>query len=219
MEVETLASLDSPHISHIYHFGEVDGTPYISTQLFRDGDLSDYIKSHGPLPELLAVTIASQVASALQDAHDSGIVHRDVKPSNVLLRQEVEPFAYLCDFRARGRPTCPWPSSRDTGSRAPVSCVTLWWTFTRGGHDRRPRRFWAQGATSPRYVARHRRSLPPPQAQRRPLFVPLLLALMLVGIVAVGAVLLGHGSADSSTPAKAGSSPRRAVRRPGSSGT
>ena len=97
-EAEILATLDSPHIIHIYDYGDVEGTPYISTQLIRGGDLSDYIRDNGPLTVPLALEIAAQVASGLEDAHSSDIIHRDVKPSNVLLRQETEPFVYLCDF-------------------------------------------------------------------------------------------------------------------------
>lgn len=98
-EAGILASLDSPHIITIFAHGEHDGCLFIATQYVAGGDLADAIRAHGPVPLRVAARIGAQLASALGDAHRAGVVHRDIKPHNVLLRQvSDDPFAYLCDF-------------------------------------------------------------------------------------------------------------------------
>jgi len=98
-EAAILARLDSPHIVHVYDHGETDGRLWIATQLVTGGDLERVLRERGPLAPRAALAVARQVAEALAAAHDGGVVHRDVKPSNVLLRQGTgHPHAYLCDF-------------------------------------------------------------------------------------------------------------------------
>lgn len=99
-EAEVLASLDSPHVIAIFDHGVSDGTPYLVTQLVRGGDLEALVRARGPLPAELAVPVVAQVAGALDDAHRAGVLHRDIKPGNVLLRDPDDRplFAYLCDF-------------------------------------------------------------------------------------------------------------------------
>ena len=99
-EAATLARLDSPHIVYILEYGEQDGCPYLVTQLVPGGDLRQYLDEHGPLPPRQAADVMEQVAAGLEEAHSQGVVHRDLKSANVLLR--VLPggqlHAYLCDF-------------------------------------------------------------------------------------------------------------------------
>lgn len=99
-EAETLARLDSPHVTTIFDHGDVDGVPYLAMQYVAGGDLGTQLKQRGPVPVALAAAICAQVAEALQDAHAAGVVHRDVKPANVLVRDAdaAEPFVYLGDF-------------------------------------------------------------------------------------------------------------------------
>ncbi len=99
-EAALLARLDSPHVIGIFDYGEHDGCPYLATQYVGGGDLGALLAARGPMPPTLAARVCAQVADALVDAHAAGVVHRDVKPSNVLLRDpdSVEPHAYLCDF-------------------------------------------------------------------------------------------------------------------------
>lgn len=92
-EAEVLARLDSPHIVQIYDHGAHEGSLYLAMQLVQGPNLAEV----GVLPPARALRITDQVAQALGDGHAAGIVHRDVKPSNVLLRAEQD-FAYLCDF-------------------------------------------------------------------------------------------------------------------------
>ncbi|TPG37166.1 serine/threonine-protein kinase PknD [Mycolicibacterium hodleri] len=95
-ECEAVAQLTEPHIIPIHDFGDVDGRLFLNMRLVDGRDLRTLIKQEGALPPMRAVAIIVQVAGALQAAHDVGLVHRDVKPSNILVC--VNDFAYLIDF-------------------------------------------------------------------------------------------------------------------------
>jgi serine/threonine-protein kinase len=99
-EAAAAAQLNNPHVIPIHQYGEIGGRLYVDMRLVEGRDLQEVL-SEGPLEPARAVRIIEQVAKALQAAHKIGLVHRDVKPSNVLLDQED--FAYLIDFGiARG---------------------------------------------------------------------------------------------------------------------
>ncbi|MGK2853697.1 MAG: serine/threonine-protein kinase [Microbacteriaceae bacterium] len=94
-EAQMAASLDEPHIVPIHDFGEIDGRLYVTMRLI-DGKTVHELLENGPLPPQRAVGITEQIAAALHAAHRVGLVHRDVKPSNILVTDED--FAYLIDF-------------------------------------------------------------------------------------------------------------------------
>ncbi|WP_162137495.1 MULTISPECIES: protein kinase domain-containing protein [Frankia] len=98
-EVRPLGDGHHPHILPIYAAGEQDGFLYLAMPLL-DGDLDEAIVSRGPFSPTLAAHIAVQVARALQAAHERGVVHRDVKPANVLIDKmdAAFPHAWLADF-------------------------------------------------------------------------------------------------------------------------
>ena len=99
-EAEAAAQLNSPHIIPIHDYGEIDGRLFVNMRLVEGRDLQEVL-ADGPLEPGRAVRIIEQVAKALHAAHKIGLVHRDVKPSNILL--DDDDFAYLIDFGiARG---------------------------------------------------------------------------------------------------------------------
>ncbi|MBX3080343.1 MAG: protein kinase [Anaerolineae bacterium] len=95
-EVEIIASLQHPHILPVYDFGEHDGMPYVVMAYLTGGTLADYMVHHGSLNLTDVNRLVKQIADALDYAHKKGIIHRDFKPSNVLLDEQGN--TYLADF-------------------------------------------------------------------------------------------------------------------------
>jgi serine/threonine protein kinase len=89
------AGLRHPNILTVYDAGEVDGQLFLAMELIEGGDLADVIDKTGALAPDRALSILAQTGAALDAAHAAGLVHRDVKPANVLLAGDR---AYLTDF-------------------------------------------------------------------------------------------------------------------------
>lgn len=94
-EARTLGKLTHPNILPLYDFGQANGMPYIVMPLMAGGTLADRLKA-GPLPLAETVRIITAVAQALDFANRQGILHRDIKPNNILFDQQNNP--YLGDF-------------------------------------------------------------------------------------------------------------------------
>ncbi|MFC0315016.1 protein kinase [Gordonia phosphorivorans] len=95
-ECQLVAKLGEPHIIPIHDFGELDGTLYLDMRLVEGENLRQLLRRVHALPANEAVAIIEQVAAALTAAHAGGLVHRDVKPENILVAPTG--FAYLVDF-------------------------------------------------------------------------------------------------------------------------
>jgi tRNA A-37 threonylcarbamoyl transferase component Bud32/streptogramin lyase len=98
-ETELAASLDHPHVVPTLASGEEDGTLYLAMGYVEGSDLRKLLRGGGRLDPERALDLVEQVASALDAAHAAGLVHRDVKPGNILVsQQEKGEQAYVCDF-------------------------------------------------------------------------------------------------------------------------
>src|SRR5437870_2421031 len=95
-ESQLAASIDHPSILPVYDAGEEDGFLYIAMACVEGSDLKTLLVEEGPLPLRRALRIVGQVGSALDAAHARGLVHRDVKPANILVGAGDR--AYLSDF-------------------------------------------------------------------------------------------------------------------------
>src|SRR5947209_7652342 len=84
-ETELAASLEHPNVVPIHDAGEVGGQLYLAMRYVEGSDLNALLREEGALEPARALAVCSQVADALDSAHERGLVHRDVKPSNVLL--------------------------------------------------------------------------------------------------------------------------------------
>jgi serine/threonine kinase PknH len=121
-ESRLAARLTDPHVIPVHNWGEVDGRLYIDMRFIAGEDMGARLARTGAMAPAQAVDVVAQVAGALDAAHAVELVHRDVKPSNVLLagaRDSGAEFAYLADFGI-ARLTYSEDESADTTGGAPI---------------------------------------------------------------------------------------------------
>ena len=121
-EIEVASRLSHPHVLTLYDSGDIDGILYYVMPLVEGASLRTRLRREGPLRLDEAIRIARDVASALQHAHDHGVVHRDVKPENILVT--VDGSASLADF-GLARLLLETPATRLTDSGVAVG--TVWY--------------------------------------------------------------------------------------------
>jgi DNA-binding beta-propeller fold protein YncE len=98
-ESEVATSLEHPHILPVYDAGEANGSLYIAMRYVEESDLKRLLHTEGPLSPERTMQLLGEVADALDTAHARGLIHRDVKPSNILISGQGDAeHSYLADF-------------------------------------------------------------------------------------------------------------------------
>jgi Protein kinase domain/CHASE2 domain len=116
LESRIAASIEHANVVPVYEAGEDDGLLFIAMRLVEGVDLAQLLGRLGSLEPTRAVRIGSQLAGALDAAHARGLVHRDVKPANVLLTVDEPEHAYLTDFGV----------AKQIGASAGVTRIDQW---------------------------------------------------------------------------------------------
>jgi serine/threonine protein kinase len=159
-EPRLAASLDHPNVIPIYEAGEHEGQLYLAMRFVEGSDLKSLLEREGKLPPERALGVLGQVAGALDAAHRRALVHRDVKPANVLL--DGEGHAYLTDFGITKQ--VGGAASRSTGAPTPTRsaacCTSAWRGGRRFGATRRRRRCGRTCRRSPSRSTATSRSTP-----------------------------------------------------------
>ncbi len=105
-EISLAAEIEHPNVIPVYQVGEEDGRLFIAMRFVKGRDLSELCKQRGPFAPREAARLITQIAQALDAAHAAGVVHRDVKPQNVLVTgEDHEEHLYLTDFGLAKRVT------------------------------------------------------------------------------------------------------------------
>lgn len=118
-EARVLAQLDHPNILPVYDFGEQDGHAYLVMPYMAGGSLKDLLKVRQVLPPAEAIRLTTEVLNALQYAHERGLIHRDIKPGNMLFKADGK--LMLCDFglvkvfSPEGENKTPFDTASETG--------------------------------------------------------------------------------------------------------
>ena len=100
-ESRAAAAIDHPNVLPVYEAGEEDGVLFLVTRMVEGADLAELLEREGPLALDRALALTAQVGAALDAAHARGLIHRDVKPGNVLVARDPGPgteHCYLTDF-------------------------------------------------------------------------------------------------------------------------
>jgi serine/threonine protein kinase len=95
-EVRVARQVSHPNVCRMYDIGEVEGTPFLSMEYVDGEDLATLLQRIGRLPADKAIEIARKLCAGLQAAHDKGVVHRDLKPQNIMLNKKGE--VLILDF-------------------------------------------------------------------------------------------------------------------------
>jgi serine/threonine protein kinase len=146
-EAYSAASLSHPHIVPVFDGGETgDGTYYIAMEYLSGGTLKDRITSEGTLSPQTVVEVALHIAEALRAAHEQGVIHRDIKPRNILITDSGH--VKVADFERRATSTrWAWSSTRCS----PGGCHSRSKLRRTSPSSTRAGRHFTRGRSTPRF--------------------------------------------------------------------
>jgi serine/threonine protein kinase len=104
-EAEVVAAVRHPHVVQVHEYGQCGSRPYFAMEYLGGGSLVELIRKSARLAPATAAALVEKIARGVQAAHDLGIVHRDMKPQNVLLGEDGEPKVTDFGLAKRGRGT------------------------------------------------------------------------------------------------------------------
>ena len=180
-EAEAVAKVNHTNIVQVYAFGAIDGLPYMALEYVEGRNLREFVEKKGPPELLVALSIMRQTAAALQRASEAGIVHRDVKPENILLNRKAE--VKVTDFglsRCLGDPQplhltqsgvtmgTPQYMSPEQAEGKPLDSRTDIYSFGVTSYFMLAGQPPFDGATAFEVAMKHARDEPPPLASIRP---------------------------------------------------
>ena len=122
-EARAVSSLNHPHICTLHDVGEYDGVHFLVMEHIEGETLADRMKK-GALPLDQALEYAAQIADALHNAHREGVVHRDLKPGNLML---TKPGVKLLDFGLAKTREANVTSTQDSEQPTGASAIKCWW--------------------------------------------------------------------------------------------
>ena len=116
-EIQAVAALDDPHIVAAYDAGHADGVHYLVMEYVEGHDLGWLVKHNGPLPVEWSCECIRQAALGLQYAHEQGMVHRDIKPTNLLVTKDPDSDRPLVKILDLGTGAVPQRNGRRRADR------------------------------------------------------------------------------------------------------
>ena len=125
VESQLAAGLEHPHIVPIYGAGEVDDLLYLAMKYVEGYDLRELIEATERVGDERAVKLLVQIGDALDTAHGLGLVHRDVKPANILIGAGEAEHAYLCDFGLARHASTVMSLTSERGFMGTIACADI----------------------------------------------------------------------------------------------
>jgi serine/threonine protein kinase/WD40 repeat protein len=108
-EARAVAQLKHPNLCAVYDVGEIDGKHYISMEFVRGKKLQEFIKPDKPMTEKQVMAVVRKIAIGMQEAHTHGVIHRDLKPDNIMINEKGEPvvmdFGLVYQTKSKGSTT------------------------------------------------------------------------------------------------------------------